>query len=75
MNAHQTGPDGTDGPDEPDGRIAIIGMAGRFPGAESPDELWDLLVSGREALSRFTPEDCAHPACPTRRRRSRATYR
>lgn len=64
LNAHQTGPDGTDGPDEPDGRIAIIGMAGRFPGAESPDELWDLLVSGREALSRFTPEELRASGVP-----------
>ena len=29
--------------------IAVIGMAGRFPGAENTAELWDLLVAGRSA--------------------------
>ncbi|EFX05857.1 polyketide synthase [Grosmannia clavigera kw1407] len=27
--------------------IAIVGMAGRFPGADSVDELWDLLMQGK----------------------------
>ncbi len=27
--------------------IAIVGMAGRFPGADSVDELWDLLLEGK----------------------------
>ena len=27
--------------------IAIVGMAGRFPGAESVDELWDLIKEGK----------------------------
>ncbi len=35
-------------------RIAVIGMAGRFPGASGPDELWQLLRDGREGLRRFT---------------------
>lgn len=30
--------------------IAIVGMAGRFPGADDPDELWNLLAEGREAI-------------------------
>ncbi|HZU55353.1 MAG TPA: SDR family NAD(P)-dependent oxidoreductase [Actinocrinis sp.] len=30
--------------------IAIVGMAGRFPGADSVDELWDLLREGRDAV-------------------------
>lgn len=34
-------------------RIAIIGMAGRFPGAATVDEFWDMIVAGREGLSRF----------------------
>lgn len=29
------------------GDIAIVGRAGRFPGARNVDEFWDLLVSGR----------------------------
>lgn len=33
--------------------IAIIGMAGRFPGADSIAALWTLLCDGREGLTRF----------------------
>jgi len=35
--------------------IAIIGMAGRFPGAESIDALWANLLAGRESITRFAP--------------------
>jgi len=38
--------------------IAIIGMAGRFPGARDLDELWRVIVEGRDTISRFTPEEC-----------------
>ncbi|MCZ9353748.1 amino acid adenylation domain-containing protein, partial [Streptomyces mutabilis] len=31
----------------PSGRIAVIGMAGRFPGAPDVDAFWDGLVAGR----------------------------
>ena len=34
--------------------IAIIGMAGRFPGAETVEEFWASLVAGRECISFFT---------------------
>lgn len=30
--------------------IAIVGMASRFPGADSVDELWDLLMAGRSTV-------------------------
>jgi acyl transferase domain-containing protein/acyl carrier protein len=30
--------------------IAIVGMAGRFPGADSTEELWSLLREGRDAV-------------------------
>ena len=33
--------------------IAIVGMAGRFPGAASVDELWANLLAGRESITRF----------------------
>ncbi|MBJ6641287.1 hypothetical protein H4K36_31800 [Streptomyces sp. DHE7-1] len=56
MNAQPGQPDWDDRVDT-DGRIAVVGMAGRFPGAESPDELWDLLETGTEAISRFTAEE------------------
>ncbi|MDW4905794.1 SDR family NAD(P)-dependent oxidoreductase [Streptomyces sp. ADMS] len=30
--------------------IAVVGMAGRFPGSDSVDELWDLLREGRDPV-------------------------
>ncbi|MFP2932573.1 amino acid adenylation domain-containing protein, partial [Pyxidicoccus sp. 3LG] len=37
--------------------IAIIGMAGRFPGAPDVDSFWENLRQGVESISRFTPEE------------------
>ncbi len=34
------------------GRLAIVGMACRLPGAPNIDAYWDLLVSGRDAITR-----------------------
>ncbi len=36
--------------------IAIIGLAGRFPGAPSVDALWALLIEGRSAIRELPPE-------------------
>ena len=36
--------------------IAIIGMAGRFADATSPDQLWDMLLQGRDAITEIPPE-------------------
>lgn len=33
--------------------IAIIGMAGRFPGADTIDEFWEVLRNGRETVTFF----------------------
>ncbi|MBC3185840.1 alpha/beta fold hydrolase [Corynebacterium sp. zg-331] len=41
-------------PEEHD--IAVIGMAARFPGADSLDEMWSLLVEGREGTTAAPPE-------------------
>jgi acyl transferase domain-containing protein len=38
---------------DPNDGIAIIGMAGRFPGARSPQELWRNLLEGRETITHF----------------------
>ena len=42
--------------EEVDG-IAIVGMAGRFPGARNIDEFWRNLRDGVEAISFFTEEE------------------
>src|SRR5580692_6719678 len=44
----------TDDTDAPLGAIAIIGMAGRFPGADNLDEFWRNLCAGVESITRFT---------------------
>jgi len=40
-----------------DQSIAIIGFAGRFPGARDLDEFWRNLVGGVESISSFTDEE------------------
>jgi acyl transferase domain-containing protein/glutamate-1-semialdehyde aminotransferase len=42
---------------DPDDGIAIIGLAGRFPGARDVDELWKNLVDGRETVSVFSDRE------------------
>ncbi|MCI0467275.1 MAG: type I polyketide synthase, partial [Beijerinckiaceae bacterium] len=37
--------------------IAVIGMAGRFPGAASLDEFWDNLRRGVESITHFSPDE------------------
>lgn len=39
------------------GDVAIIGMAGRFPGAKSINELWDVLKEGKETISFFKSDE------------------
>ncbi|MBC7938097.1 MAG: amino acid adenylation domain-containing protein [Rhizobacter sp.] len=34
--------------------VAVIGMAGRFPGANTVEELWEVLKSGKETIRFFT---------------------
>ncbi|WP_431897577.1 SDR family oxidoreductase [Micromonospora haikouensis] len=40
-----------------DDRIAIVGMAGRFPGADDVDTLWQLSVSGGSGIRRVSERD------------------
>ncbi|HEX5759549.1 MAG TPA: beta-ketoacyl synthase N-terminal-like domain-containing protein, partial [Thermoanaerobaculia bacterium] len=37
--------------------IAIVGMAGRFPGAASVGELWERLCAGEELIHHFTDDE------------------
>lgn len=37
--------------------IAIIGMSGRFPGAENLDQFWQNLIAGVESISFFSDEE------------------
>ncbi|MEQ1354420.1 MAG: type I polyketide synthase, partial [Candidatus Acidiferrum sp.] len=39
--------------------IAIIGMSGRFPGAENVEEFWANLVAGKETVSFFSDAEMA----------------
>ncbi len=39
--------------------VAIVGMAGRFPGASSVEELWRRLCDGEELISVFSEEELA----------------
>lgn len=46
------------GPDyDPELDIAIVGMAGRFPGSSTLDDFWAALAAGREGTTRFTDEE------------------
>ena len=41
--------------------VAIVGMAGRFPGAQSVAEFWRNQINGIEAISHFRVEDLEIP--------------
>ena len=45
--------------DRDSGLIAVIGMAGRFPGANSLERFWENLVSGADVRTTFTDEELA----------------
>lgn len=50
MDSHPSDPSALDG-------IAIIGMSGRFPGAQSVEEFWSNLISGKDCISHFTEQE------------------
>jgi amino acid adenylation domain-containing protein len=49
MNDHSKGDDQNNLP-----AVAIVGMAGRFPGAKTLDEFWRNLCAGVESITRFS---------------------
>lgn len=44
--------------------VAIVGMVGRFPGADNIDQLWRNLCDGVESISFFTPEELGPGIAP-----------
>ncbi|MCP4663471.1 MAG: amino acid adenylation domain-containing protein, partial [bacterium] len=48
----------------PSAAIAVIGMAGRFPGADDVDALWELVAAGREGLTHFRREQLLAAGVP-----------
>ena len=44
--------------------IAVVGMSGRFPGAENIDSFWDNLVEGVESIRFFTEEELIDAGVP-----------
>ena len=45
-------------------RIAIVGMAGRFPGARDVRAFWRMLCDGAEGIRFFTPQELAAAGVP-----------
>ena len=45
------------GPDEVSSAVAVVGMAGRFPGARNIESLWRNLCAGRESITFFTEHE------------------
>jgi amino acid adenylation domain-containing protein len=54
--------------------IAIIGMAGRFPGAENIEEFWTNLVAGKETISFFSDAELAESGLDTAALNRRGQY-
>lgn len=47
--------------------VAVVGMALRFPGAESATEFWANLCSARESITRFSDEELRAAGIPERK--------
>ena len=41
---------------DPQSAVAIVGMAGRFPGAPDVDELWRRVAAGDDCLADLDPD-------------------
>lgn len=46
------------------GAIAVIGMEGRFPGADSVDEFWKNVISGVDSITFFSDEELRAAGVP-----------
>lgn len=38
-------------------KVAVIGMACRFPGANSLDEFWQNILQGKESITYYTKDE------------------
>lgn len=47
-----------------DNAVAIIGMAGRFPGADNVEEFWQLLAQGQAGIRHFSLEELMQQGVP-----------
>jgi acyl transferase domain-containing protein/glutamate-1-semialdehyde aminotransferase len=59
---------------DPEAGIAIVGMAGRFPGARSVAQLWRNLIEGRETISHFRADELEAAAVDDMAARSSPFY-
>ncbi|MFD7665066.1 type I polyketide synthase [Streptomyces sp. NPDC059788] len=53
-----------------DSRVAVIGMAFRLPGADTPEEFWRVIRDGRDCVRRFTDEELAAAGVPAEKYRA-----
>ncbi|MGW1071665.1 type I polyketide synthase [Streptomyces sp. NPDC002537] len=53
-----------------DPRTAVIGMAFRFPGADTPEEFWRVVRDGTDCVTRFTDDELAAAGVPAERYRA-----
>ncbi|WP_432118764.1 type I polyketide synthase [Streptomyces sp. bgisy032] len=49
---------------DPDPRLAVIGMAFRLPGADTPEDFWRIIRDGTDRITRFTDEELAAAGVP-----------
>src|SRR5262249_52679393 len=54
--AQEKGPGDSVSHETEEDTVAIIGLSCRFPGAKDPDEFWEMLKTGKDAI-RFVPPD------------------
>ena len=57
-------PDADDGVDENGFEVAVIGMAGRFPGAPDIQQYWQNLCAGVESIRHFSDEEVLASGMP-----------
>ncbi|MEU0841506.1 beta-ketoacyl synthase N-terminal-like domain-containing protein [Streptomyces sp. NPDC005962] len=62
MSGEQRTPRGGD-PEGPEA-VAVVGLAGRFPGGRTPEEFWDGIRAGRDALDDLTDEELLSAGVP-----------